>query len=47
LLFNAVCNEQVFSPNPEKKKMAQIRLVVIEKNAKNGNHGFQKSETVF
>jgi len=30
LLFNAGCNEQVFS-NPE-KKLAQIRLVVFEIN---------------
>jgi len=33
LLFNAGCNEQVFSPKPE-KKLAQIRFVVFEKNAK-------------
>jgi len=34
VLFNAGCNKQVFSPKPW-KKMAQIRLVVFEKNAKN------------
>jgi len=34
LLFNAGCNEQVFSPKP-RKKLAQIRLVVFEKNIKN------------
>jgi len=34
VLFNAGCNEQVFSPiNPE-KKFAQTRLVVFQKNAK-------------
>jgi len=35
LLFNAAgCNEQVLSPNPE-KKFAQIHLVILKKNAKN------------
>jgi len=32
-LFNAGCNEQVFSPKPC-KKLAQIRAVVFVKNAK-------------
>jgi len=34
LLFNEGCNKQVFSLNPE-IKLAQIRLFVFEKNAKN------------
>jgi len=33
LLFNAGYNEQVFSPKSW-KKLAQIRLVIFEKNAK-------------
>jgi len=33
LLFNAGCNEQVFSPKPT-KNLEQIRLVVFKKNAK-------------
>jgi len=34
VLFNAGCNEQAcFLLNPEKKNLAQIRLVVFEKNA--------------
>jgi len=32
LLFNAGCNEQVFSPEP-RKNLAQIRHVVYKKNA--------------
>jgi len=34
LVFNADCNEQVFSSISE-KNLAQIRLVIFEKNAKN------------
>jgi len=34
LLFNAGCNVQVFSLKPEKKILAQIRLIVFEKNEK-------------
>jgi len=34
VLFSAGCNKQMFSPKPW-KKLAQIRLVVFEKNAKN------------
>jgi len=33
VFFNANCNEQVFSPNTEKKG-AQIRLVIFKENAK-------------
>jgi len=31
-----------FLLNPEKKKLAQIRLVVFEKNAKNAQFNFEK-----
>jgi len=37
LLFIAGWIEEVFSPNPWKKKLAQIRLVTFEKNAKNAH----------
>jgi len=36
VFFNARCNEQEFSPKPC-KKLAQMHLVVLEKNAKTGN----------
>jgi len=41
LLFNAGCNEQVFLLNPE-KNLAQIRLVVFEKNSKKRTFNFEK-----
>jgi len=46
VLFNAGCNKQMFSPNSEKtKKMAQIGLVVFEKNAKNTHFNSEKYAT--
>jgi len=41
MLFNAGCNKQVFSPKPE-KNLAQILLVVFEKNAKNAHLNSEK-----
>jgi len=41
VLFNADYNEQVFSLNPE-KKLAEIRLVVFEKNTKNAHFNSKK-----
>jgi len=42
VLFNVGCNDQVFSPQLCKKKFAQIRLVVFEKNAKNAHFYSEK-----
>jgi len=44
VLFNAGCNKEVFSDfllNPE-KNLAQIRLVVFEKNEKNAHFNSEK-----
>jgi len=41
VLFNAGCNEQVFSLSHE-KILAQIRLIVSEKNAKNAHFNPEK-----
>jgi len=39
--INAGCNEQEFFLNP-KKNLAEIRLVVFEKNAKNAHFNSEK-----
>jgi len=44
VLFNAGCNEQVFFPEP-RKKIAQIRLVVFEKNAKTAHFNSKNDVT--
>jgi len=42
VLFNAGCNEQVFSHKSRKKKLAQVHHVVFEKNAKNAHFNSKK-----
>jgi len=42
MLFNAGCNEQVLRLNTENKKIAQISLVVFEKNATNAYFNSEK-----
>jgi len=46
VFFNAGCNEQVFSSKSEKKTLAQIRLVVLEKNAKKTHPLIPKNDVV-